>query len=447
MRHPVEPFRIKTVEPINLPDREEREKILREASYNLFKIPSEKVFIDLLTDSGTGALSQEQWSAMMSADEAYAGPRSWFRLKEAIYRFSGFENPIPVHQGRAAEKIIASMYLYEGAKVISNTLFDTTRANFESYGAIIYDIPIPEAKTLEENHPFKGNIDLRELESLLRQDNISLVVMVMTNNSGGGQPVDLDNLIEAYSIARRYNVPLIIDACRISENAYMVKKRNPKYSGWKVRDIVLESFKYCDGAFMSAKKDGLSNMGGFLAFKDPDKTIRAKELLILWEGFIHYGGLSGRDMESFAVGLMESLDERYLEYRTGQVEYLTRRLKESGWDVMLPPGGHAAYIEVSNALSHIPKEQFPAQSLAVEIYREGAIRTVETGSLMFKGKNKFEFVRLALPRRMYTQSHLDYIVETVGKIYERRNELKGYKIKYQPPYLRHFLAELEPVME
>lgn len=445
MKHPVEPFRIKVVEPINLPDKEERERILKEAYYNLFKIPSEKVFIDLLTDSGTGALSQEQWSSMMVADESYAGPRSWYKLKEAIYEFSGFEDPIPVHQGRAAEKIIASIFLYEGAKVVSNTLFDTTRANFESYGAHIYDIPIPEAKTLDDTHPFKGNIDLKELENLLRQKDISLVVMVMTNNTGGGQPVDLDNLIQAYEICKRYNTPLIIDACRISENSYFVKKRNPKYSNWSIKDIVRESFKHCDGAFMSAKKDGLSNMGGFLAFKDPDKTLRAKELLILWEGFIHYGGLSGRDMESFAVGLLESLDERYLEYRTGQVEYLTYGLKGVGWDVMLPPGGHAAYIEVSKTLSHIPKEQFPGHSLAVEIYREGGIRTVEVGSLMFKDRAKFEFVRFAIPRRMYTKSHLDYVIDTLARIYERKETLKGYRITYEPPFLRHFLAELEPI--
>ncbi|MEO0214889.1 MAG: tryptophanase [candidate division WOR-3 bacterium] len=445
MRHPVEPFRIKVVEPISLPDKEERERILKEAKYNLFKIPSEKVFIDLLTDSGTGALSQEQWSAMMVADESYAGPRSWFKLKEAIYEYSGFEDPIPVHQGRAAEKIIASLFLFEGAKVVSNTLFDTTRANFESYGAVIYDIPIPEAKSLEENHPFKGNIDLKELESLLSRENISLVVMVMTNNTGGGQPVDLDNLIEAYNICKRYGVPLIIDACRLSENSYLVKKRNPKYKDWEVKDIIRESFKYCDGAFMSAKKDGLSNMGGFLAFKDPDKTLKAKELLVLWEGFIHYGGLSGRDLESFAVGLLESRDERYLEYRTGQVEYLTRRLKEVGWDVMLPPGGHAAYIEVSEKLKHIPKEQFPAHSLAVEVYREGGVRVVEVGSLMFKDRAKFEFVRFAIPRRMYTQSHMDYVVDVLARVYDRKEALRGYRITHEPPYLRHFLADLEPL--
>jgi tryptophanase len=445
MMHPVEPFRIKTVERIKLPDREEREKILREAKYNLFKIPSEKVFIDLLTDSGTGALSQEQWGAIMVADESYAGPRSWFKLKDAIYEFSGFDDPIPVHQGRAAEKIIASIYLYEGAKVLSNTLFDTTRANFESVGAIIYDIPVKEAYTLEENHPFKGNIDLEKLEDILRRENVALVVMVMTNNTGGGQPVDLDNLISAYEICKRYNVPLIIDACRISENSYFVKKRNPKYSNWEVKDIIKESFKYCDGAFMSAKKDGLSNMGGFLFLKDPEKNLRAKELLILWEGFIHYGGLSGRDIESFAVGLLESRDERYLEYRTGQVEYLTRKLKEIGWDVMLPPGGHAAYVEVSRALKHIPKENFPAHSLAVEMYREGAVRVVEVGSLMFKDRAKFEFVRFAIPRRTYTQSHLDYVIDVASRIYEKRESLRGYRIIYEPRYLRHFLVEVEVV--
>ncbi len=445
MRYPVEPFRVKVVEPINLPDREERERLLIEAKYNLFKIPSEKVFIDFLTDSGTGALSQSQWAAMMEADESYAGPRSWFRLKEAIERFTGYEDPIPVHQGRAAEKLLASLYLYEGAIVVSNTLFDTTRGNFTAVGARIYDIPTPEAQDIGSDYPFKGNIDLNRLEDLLKAGGVKLVVMVLTNNTGGGQPVDLDNLKEAYALTSKYGVPLIIDACRISENSYLVKRRNPKYAAWSVRDVVLETFKYSDGAFMSGKKDGLSNMGGFLVLRDPEKRLRAKELLILWEGFIHYGGLSGRDMESFAVGLMESLDERYLEYRTGQVAYLTERIREVGWDVMWPPGGHAVYVEVRRALPHIPREQFPAHSLTVELYRRGGIRTVEVGSLMFKDAARYEFVRFAIPRRMYLQSHLDYTVEVLREIYEDRNNLRGYRITYEPPFLRHFLAELEPV--
>ncbi len=418
---------------------------MREAKFNLFKIPSDKVFIDYLTDSGTGALSQEQWAAMMEADESYAGPRSWYRLKEAIEEFTGYVDPIPVHQGRAAEKILAALYLYEGAKVVSNTLFDTTRGNFKAVGAEIYDIPTPESQSLESEFPFKGNVDLNRLEDLLRGGDVNLVVMVMTNNTGGGQPVDLDNLKEAYSLTRRYGVPLIIDACRISENAYLVKKRNPKYSNWSVKDIVLESFRHSDGAFMSGKKDGLSNMGGFLVLRDPQKRLKAKELLILWEGFVHYGGLSGRDMESLAVGLLQSTDEDYLRYRTGQVAYLTERIREVGWDVMWPPGGHAAYVEVRGALPHIPRENFPAHALAVELYRRGAIRTVEVGSLMFKDAARFEFVRFAVPRRTYSQSHLDYTVEVLEETYRQRDRLRGFRITYEPPYLRHFLAELEPV--
>ncbi|NPA80267.1 MAG: tryptophanase [Thermotogae bacterium] len=446
MRYPVEPFRIKVVEPINLPSPEERERLLVEAKYNLFKIPSEKVFIDFLTDSGTGALSHHQWAAMMEADESYAGSRSWFRLKRAIEEFSGYEDPIPVHQGRAAEKLLATIYLHEGAKVVSNTLFDTTRGNFLAVGAEIYDIPTPEALDISSDYPFKGNIDLNRLEELLKEGGVKLVVMVLTNNTGGGQPVDLDNLKEAYALTQRYGVPLIIDACRIAENAYFVKRRNPKYSGWSVKDIVLESFRYSDGAFMSGKKDGLSNMGGFLVLRDERKRMRAKELLILWEGFIHYGGLSGRDMESMAVGLKESLDERYLEHRTGQVAYLTEGIREIGWDVMWPPGGHAAYIEVSEALAHIPKEQFPAHSLVVELYRRGAIRTVEVGSLMFKDAARYEFVRFAIPRRMYSRAHLDYTLDVLRDIYASKGNLRGFRITYEPPHLRHFLAELEPIL-
>ncbi|NPB04547.1 MAG: tryptophanase [Thermotogae bacterium] len=444
MRYPIEPFRIKVVEPIELPTLEERERLLKDAKYNIFKIPSQKVFVDLLTDSGTGALSQRQWAAMMEADESYAGSRSWFRLKKAIENFTGYEDPIPVHQGRAAEKLIASIFLHEGAGVASNTLFDTTRGNFLSVGARIYDLPTPEANDLSSDYPFKGNVDLNRLGELLKENRIKLIVMVLTNNTGGGQPVDLDNLKEAYALAQKYGVPLIIDACRISENAFFVKRRNPKYANWSLREIVLESFRHSDGAFMSGKKDGLSNMGGFLVLRDEKKRMRAKELLILWEGFIHYGGLSGRDMESFAVGLEESLDETYLEHRTGQVAYLTERIKEIGWNVMWPPGGHAVYVEVRDTLQHIPREKFPAHSLVVELYRRGAVRTVEVGSLMFKEAARYEFVRFAIPRRMYTRSHLDHVIDVMGEIYDDRVSLVGYRITYEPPYLRHFLAELEP---
>jgi len=449
MKYPFEPFRIKVTEPIQWTSQEERMELLKEAGYNLFFIPSRFVLVDLLTDSGTGAMSQDQWSAIFRGDEAYAGAKSFERFEATIKEITGKRFVFPVHQGRAAEKIIVASLVEKDTLAIANTFFDTTGANFRAGGAQLLNISTRESEDWESNFPFKGNMDLETLDRVLteRGRTVSAVLMTVTNNSGGGQPVSLLNMKRVRELTEKHGVPLILDACRVAENAYFVKTREEGQSNRKIEDIVKEFFSLSDIAFMSAKKDGLANIGGFIVTDSEKLAEKFSQFLILWEGFLTYGGLAGRDLDAISVGLKEAMDENYLRYRIGQVAYLARKLRELGIPILWPPGGHAVYVDAGSWLPHIPKSQFPGQSLVVALYLEGGIRAVEIGSLMF-GKEmevKREMVRLAVPRRVYTQSHLDYVVETFEKISLKRETLKGFKIVSEPPFLRHFLSKLEPV--
>ena len=448
MRYPFEPFKIKVTEPIEWTDKERREAILKEAFYNVFFIPSRYVLIDLLTDSGTGAMSQRQWSMLMMGDEAYAGARSFERFEKTIKEITKKKYVFPTHQGRAAEKIIVATIVEKGSVAISNTFFDTTGANFIGGGAEILNIPTPESKDWESEFPFKGNMDVETLEHILEEkaNRVCCVVMTVTNNSGGGQPISLENMRRVREVTLKHGVPLILDACRIAENSYFVKLREPGQDNRSVIDIAQEFFSLCDIAFMSAKKDGLANIGGFIVTDNERWAEKFREYLILWEGFITYGGLAGRDLDAISVGLSESLDENYLRYRVGQVEYLAWRLRDLGIPVLWPPGGHAVYVDAGKWLPHIPKEQFPGQALVVSLYREGGVRAVEIGSLMFGKERKVEreMVRLAIPRRVYTQSHLDYVVDVFEEIKGFKDRLKGFRLVYEPPFLRHFLSKLMP---
>ncbi|MEJ5287127.1 MAG: tryptophanase [Bacteroidota bacterium] len=449
-----EPFKIKVVEHIPLTTREFREQKLREAHYNLFLLRSDYITIDLLTDSGTGAMSSKQWSAFMDGDEAYAGSRSFYKFEEVVRNITGFKHVIPTHQGRAAERILFSFLGGKGKYIPSNTHFDTTRANIEYSGAEALDFPTSIAFETDKVADFKGNIDLDKLEEFLKshpREEVPLVMITVTNNSGGGQPVSMENIRGASEIAHKYGVPFFIDCCRFAENAYFIKKREKGYEKKSILEIAREMFSYADGCLMSAKKDGLSNTGGFLATNIDEIAEKAKVLLIIGEGFITYGGLARRDLEALAVGLMEALDENYLEYRINQVKYLGDELLKRDVPIILPTGGHAVYIDAKRFAPHIPNEHFPGQSIACEIYLEGGVRTVEIGSLMF-GKcdsngsfvsGPFELVRLAIPRRVYTNNHLTYVADVVGEVYKRKDELKGMKITYEVPYLRHFTAHLE----
>jgi tyrosine phenol-lyase len=442
------------VESIKLVSAEEREKLLKEAGYNLFLIPAEAVFIDLLTDSGTGAMSDKQWSAMMRGDESYANARSWFKFKNAVQNFTGMEYILPTHQGRAAENILFSEISKPGRIVPSNNHFDTTRANCEFYGAEALDLVIEEGKDPHVIHPFKGNIDLGKLENLLKKhkENIPLCMCTITNNTGGGQPVSLDNIRQASQICHKYNVPFFIDACRFAENSYFIKQREEKYKSWTIEQIAKETFSYADGATMSAKKDGLANIGGFLAVRDKELYGRLSNALILREGFLTYGGLAGRDLEALAAGFEEVMEESYLQSRVGQIAYFGEMLKERGVPILEPTGGHAVYLNALEAFPHIKREEFPAQSLCAGLYQAGGIRGVEIGSLMFgktdeKGKfvsSAMELVRLAVPRRVYTESHLRYVADIAGEIVDNRKKFGGYKITYEAPFLRHFTMRLEP---
>ncbi|MGB9589746.1 MAG: tryptophanase [Candidatus Hydrothermia bacterium] len=445
IEYPTEPFRIKSVEPITLPSREEREALLREAGYNLFKIPAEKVFVDLLTDSGTGAMSQEQWSALMLGDESYASARSWFRFKKAVQEFTGMPHVIPVHQGRGGERIIASVLLKPGDVVLSNTLFDTTRANIEGVGAEGIDIPCHQSHDIFSDYPFKGNIDLDRLTDLLAQKPVKILILTLTNNAGGGQPLSVDNVAEAARLARDKGVLVMLDICRIAENAYLIKERDQRYKDKPVSEIVREIAGFADIVSMSAKKDAIANIGGFIATSDEGLVERFRTQLVVWEGFPTYGGMAGRDMDVIAQGLSEGVDETYLRYRVSQVRYVAERLRELGYPLIWPPGGHAVYVEAGELLPHIPKNEFPGQALAVELYREGAVRTVEIGTMMFGDAALHEFVRLAIPRRVYTQAHLDWVIETARRVMERKDTIPGYRIIKEPPALRHFLCEMEPI--
>jgi tryptophanase len=450
----IEPFRIKSVEPIRFTTPEEREGALREAGYNLFGLKAEDVLIDLLTDSGTGAMSAAQWSGMMRGDESYAGSRSFFRFEEAVRELTGFRHIIPTHQGRAAERILFAETVKPGYVVPNNTHFDTTRANVEHDGGIARDLVIPEGTQPKTVHPFKGNMDVERLDRTIAEtgrEGVPLVLVTVTNNSGGGQPVSLENLRAVREVCDRHGVPFFLDACRFAENAWFIKQREAGQAGRTPFEIAREMFSLADGATFSAKKDGLANIGGFLAMNDDDLALRCRANLILTEGFPSYGGLAGYDLEAIAVGIREVLDEDYLRYRVRSVEYLWEKINAAGIPTINPPGGHAVYVDAKSFLSHIPPSQYPAQALAVELYRAGGIRTVEIGSVMFgrvqpDGSEEaapMELVRLAIPRRVYTQSHIDYVAEVVGSVVPGSKDLRGYRITHQTPFLRHFTARFE----
>ncbi len=449
----IEPFRIKTVEPIRQTTREEREAALRQVHYNLFLLKAEDVLIDLLTDSGTGALSSAQWSAMMQGDESYAGARSFYRFESALQEITGFKHIIPTHQGRAAERILFGTVLKPGDIVPNNTHFDTTRANTEHQQAIAFDIPCAEARQPSLEAPFKGNIDLEALARVLDENpgRVPLAMITVTNNSGGGQPVSMANIRAASQICHERGVPLFLDCCRFAENAWFIKMREEGYADKTPLEIAQEMFSYTDGATMSAKKDGMANIGGFLAMNDDDLAMRCRSNLILTEGFPTYGGLAGYDLEAVAVGLHEALEEDYLRYRTRSVAYLGDILTNNGIPIVRPPGGHAIYIDAGEMLPHIPQSEYPAWALGLVLYQEGGVRSVEIGSVMFgkqpDGSEKpaaMELVRLAFPRRMYTQSHVDYLAEVLLYLNTLKDRIRGVRIVEEPPVLRHFTIHMEP---
>lgn len=444
----IEPFRIKSVEPIEWTTRQQREQLLRAAYYNLFLLPAEDVLIDLLTDSGTGAMSTDQWAAIMQGDESYAGSKSYDRFRNSIQDIFGYRHVIPTHQGRAAERILFSVMCKKGDVVSNNTHFDTTRANIEFVGAEAVDLVIPEGKQPSLIHPFKGNMDVQALEKLIERvgrERIPLVMLTVTNNSGGGQPVSMENVRLVSAVCRRNRIPLYFDACRFAENSYFIKEREPGYEGKSPKEIAQEMFSYGDGCTMSAKKDGMANIGGFLCTNDDLLAQQEKNLLILTEGYPTYGGLAGRDLEAIAVGVQEALHEDYLRYRIASTAYLGNHIAEHGVPIVQPPGGHAVYIDARAFLPHIPPEQFPGVALAAELYLEGGIRSVEIGTLMFGTAAKMDLVRLAIPRRVYTQSHIDYVVEVILEVWKKRQQIQGMKLSYEAPFLRHFTARLEPV--
>ncbi|MFH1747541.1 MAG: tryptophanase [Planctomycetota bacterium] len=446
MKTIIEPFRIKVVEPIRMTTRAERERILSEAGFNVFLIRAENVLIDLLTDSGTGAMSSLQWAGVMRGDESYAGAKSWFVLRDKINEITGFDQILPTHQGRASERILFELVGGPDKVVPNNSHFDTTRANIEHTGAQAVDLLIDEGRDPRAQHPFKGNLDVTKLEALIAEvgaDRIPLVMITVTNNSGGGQPVSLENIKAVRAVCDQHKLPLFLDACRFAENAYFIKKREPGQQERSVREIVREMFGLADGATISAKKDGLVNIGGLLLLRDEELVRRADELLILTEGFLTYGGLAGRDLEAMAQGFEEVVDEDYLHYRLRATEYLGERLLQAGVQIVEPPGGHAIYIDAKHFCPHIPPPRFPGQALSCGMYRHAGIRASEIGSVMFgQGGTPppMELVRLAIPRRVYTQSHIDYVVEAIIEVFEQRDTLRPLEIVEEPPSLRHFTA-------
>ncbi len=456
MKNIIEPFKIKSVEPIYFNTVKQRQEILLQAHYNLFLIKAKDVLIDLLTDSGTSAMSSNQWAGIMQGDESYAGSNSFFRFEETIQHITGFSIVMPTHQGRAAEKILFSIIGGKGKYIISNTLFDTTRANIEFSGAEGVDLICDEGKDPSFIAPFKGNIHIAHLLEFIEEkgaENIPLCIITVTNNSGGGQPVSMNNIKESSAICKRYNIPLFIDACRFAENAYFIKTREEGYASKSIIEIAQEMFSYADGCTMSAKKDAFANIGGFLAMRDPALALSCRNLLVITEGFPTYGGLAGRDLEAIAIGLYEVLDENYLHYRIKSIEYLANKLIAASVPVMQPAGGHAVYLNAKEFLNHIPVSQYPGQALAAALYIEGGIRSVEIGSLMF-GKYdeahqlipaQMELVRLAIPRRVYTQSHIDYVAEIIIALYQKKHTITGLEITEEATLLRHFTAKLKPI--
>ncbi|MEO5987949.1 MAG: tryptophanase [Candidatus Eisenbacteria bacterium] len=455
MRFPAEPFRIKVVEPIRRVTREERDQLIQRAGLNIFAVPADSIYVDLLTDSGTSAMSDHQWAGMMMGDESYAGSRNFFHFQKAVREIFGFEHVIPTHQGRVAENLLFSTVLKPGDVVPNNIHFDTTRANIQHQGAEAADLVIDEGLDPTIDHPFKGNLDPNKLDALLidkGRERVPVVMLTVTNNSGGGQPVSLANVRAVREVCTRHRVPLFFDACRFAENSYFVQQRESGYANKSVAEIAREMFSHGDGCTMSAKKDGLVNIGGFLALNDADWSQRITNLLILIEGFPTYGGLAGRDLEAIARGLHEVLDEDYLAFRIGQVAHLGALLDQAGVPIVKPVGGHAVYIDAKRFMPHLAQSQFPGQALVVALYREFGIRAVEVGSLMFAepdevtGEMKYpqlELVRLAVPRRVYTTEHMRYVAESVIELYQGRERLKGLRITYEAPVLRHFTARLE----
>ncbi len=446
----IEPFRIKSVEPIRWTTRSEREEFLRKASYNVFLLDAEDVLIDLLTDSGTGAMSTAQWAAVMRGDESYAGSPSFYRFRDSVQDIMGYKHVIPTHQGRAAERILFSVMCKPGDVVPNNTHFDTTRANIEFTGAEAVDLLREEGRHPALVHPFKGNMDVEALESLIARvgrERVPLVMLTVTNNSGGGQPVSMENVREVSAVCRKHRIPLYFDACRFAENAWFIKTREAGYADKTPIQIAREMFALGNGCTMSAKKDGMANIGGFLCTNDDAIAQQEKNLLILTEGYPTYGGLAGRDLEAIAVGIQEALQEDYLRYRITSTGYLGHKLSQAGVPIVQPPGGHAIYLDARAFLPHIPPDQFPGVALTCELYLEGGIRAVEIGRLMFDKAAKMDLVRLAIPRRVYTQSHIDYVVEVVLEVWNRRHDVGGLNLTYEAPFLRHFTAKLTPVKE
>lgn len=451
-----EPFRIKVVEPLKMTTREYRKKQLRDCGYNPFQLHASDVFIDLLTDSGTGAMSDQQWAGIMIGDESYAGAKSWLHLESAVKELTGMPYILPTHQGRAGERILYSILGGKDKVFISNTHFDTTRANIEYTGATALDVMPDESNDLEKELPFKGNIDISKVRKLINQhgaQNIGAIIMTITNNSSGGQPVSMQNIQEARSICDEHNILLVIDGCRVAENSYFIKERERGYGSKTFDEIAKETLRLADAFIMSAKKDGMVNIGGLLAMKDKALKEKCTNLLIISEGFTTYGGLAGRDMEAMAIGLKEVFDPDYLHYRIRSTAYLGEHLRAKGVPVVWPIGGHAVYIDARKLYANIPLEQYPGQALVCDLYEQGGIRSVEVGSVMFgkydeSGKlipAKNELVRLAIPRRSYTQSHIDYVIDVFDDILEMKDRKSGYKITYEPPFLRHFTAQFEPM--
>ncbi len=454
MRFPAEPFRIKVVEPLRRVSREERERLIHEAGLNIFGVPADSIYVDLLTDSGTSAMSDRQWAGLMMGDESYAGSRNYFHFEKVVREIFGYRHVIPTHQGRVAENLLFSTVLKSGDIVPNNIHFDTTRANVEHQGAEAVDLVIDEGLDPTSEHPFKGNLDPDKLDRVLteRAGHVPLVMITVTNNSGGGQPVSLSNVRAVHAVCRRHDVPLIFDACRFAENCWFIQQREDGQSNRSVAAIAHEMFSYGDGCTMSAKKDGLVNIGGFLALENAEWVERVTNLLILVEGFPTYGGLAGRDLEAMAIGLQEVLNEDYLAFRIGQVSHLGQMLDLAGVPIVKPVGGHAVYLDAQRFLPAIPQSQFPGQALVVALYREFGIRAVEVGSLMFGHRDaksgemvypRLELVRLAVPRRVYTTEHMRYVADSVIQIHRKRDRIRGMRITHEAPVLRHFTARLE----